>query len=92
LNVVIYRIAKSARWSGDPEEVCARTRANRLSQLTRFSKAKERTNILIIWKPGYLSARQALGIEVIIEAGHAAIHRGWQPLSWHFRFIFRSVG
>ena len=30
-------------------------------------------------KAGYLSTRQALGLDVIIEAGHAAIHRGWKP-------------
>lgn len=30
-------------------------------------------------KSGYLSTRQALSLDVIIEAGHAAIHRGWQP-------------
>jgi hypothetical protein len=30
-------------------------------------------------KAGYLSTRQALSLDVIIEAGHAAIHRGWQP-------------
>jgi hypothetical protein len=30
-------------------------------------------------KAGYLSKRQALSLGVIIEAGHAAIHRGWKP-------------
>jgi len=30
-------------------------------------------------KAGYLSTRQALSLDVIIEAGHAAIHRGWKP-------------
>jgi hypothetical protein len=30
-------------------------------------------------KAGYLSPRQALSLDVIIEAGHAAIHRGWNP-------------
>lgn len=30
-------------------------------------------------KAGYLSIRQAEHLGVIIEAGHAAIHRGWNP-------------
>jgi hypothetical protein len=30
-------------------------------------------------KAGYLSIRQALNLGSIIEAGHAAIHRGWEP-------------
>src|SRR5271167_4532365 len=30
-------------------------------------------------KAGYLSTRQALSLDSIIEAGHATIHRGWQP-------------
>ncbi len=30
-------------------------------------------------KAGYLSMRQALSLDSIIEAGHAAVHRGWEP-------------
>ena len=30
-------------------------------------------------KEGYLSTRQASSLDVIVEAGHAAIHRGWKP-------------
>ena len=30
-------------------------------------------------KAGYLSTRQALSLDSIIEAGHATIHRGWKP-------------
>jgi hypothetical protein len=30
-------------------------------------------------KGGYLSMRQALSLDSIIEAGHAAVHRGWEP-------------
>jgi hypothetical protein len=30
-------------------------------------------------KAGYLSTRQALSLDSIIEAGHATIHRGWVP-------------
>jgi hypothetical protein len=30
-------------------------------------------------KAGYLSTRQALSLDAIIEAGHATIHRGWEP-------------
>lgn len=30
-------------------------------------------------KAGYLSTRQALNLDVMIEAGHAAVHRGWKP-------------
>jgi hypothetical protein len=28
---------------------------------------------------GYLSLRQAMSLDSILEAGHAAIHRGWEP-------------
>src|SRR5205823_3528836 len=28
---------------------------------------------------GYLSVRQALNLQSILDAGHAAIHRGWEP-------------
>ena len=30
-------------------------------------------------KAGYLSTRQSLNLDIIIEAGHATIHRGWVP-------------
>jgi hypothetical protein len=30
-------------------------------------------------KAGYLSARQADSLSAILDAGHAANHRGWQP-------------
>jgi hypothetical protein len=30
-------------------------------------------------KAGYLSTRQAGSLDSILEAGHAAIHRGWEP-------------
>ena len=30
-------------------------------------------------KAGYLSVRQALTLNILIEAGHAAVHRQWAP-------------
>jgi hypothetical protein len=30
-------------------------------------------------KAGYLSVRQAMALDTILEAGHATIHRGWEP-------------
>ena len=30
-------------------------------------------------KAGYLSVRQALNLNILIEAGHAAVHRQWAP-------------
>jgi hypothetical protein len=30
---------------------------------------------------GYLSVRQALNLNILIEAGHAAVHRQWAPSS-----------
>jgi len=30
-------------------------------------------------KAGYLSMRQALNLNTLIEAGHAAVHRQWAP-------------
>jgi hypothetical protein len=38
-------------------------------------------------KAGYLSKRQASSLDVLIEAGHAAIHRGWQPNDADIRII-----
>jgi hypothetical protein len=28
---------------------------------------------------GYLSLRQAINLQSILDAGHATIHRGWEP-------------
>jgi hypothetical protein len=36
-------------------------------------------NLDALVKDGYLSTRQAGSVEAILEAGHAAMHRGWQP-------------
>jgi hypothetical protein len=36
-------------------------------------------NVDALQKAGYLSLRQALSLNSILEAGHAAIHRGWEP-------------
>jgi hypothetical protein len=30
-------------------------------------------------KDGYLSRRQRMDLDTILEAGHATIHRGWKP-------------
>jgi hypothetical protein len=30
-------------------------------------------------KDGYLSRRQRMDFDTILQAGHATIHRGWQP-------------
>jgi hypothetical protein len=30
-------------------------------------------------KAGYLSMRQAISLNILIEAGHAAVHRQWAP-------------
>lgn len=36
-------------------------------------------NMDALQKAGYLSVRQALSLNSIFEAGHAAIHRAWEP-------------
>jgi hypothetical protein len=38
-----------------------------------------KANIDALQKAGYLSLRQAVGLDSILEAGHAAVHRQWEP-------------
>jgi Domain of unknown function (DUF4145) len=38
-----------------------------------------KANIDAFQEAGYLSLRQAMSLDSILEAGHAAIHRGWEP-------------
>jgi hypothetical protein len=35
--------------------------------------------VVAFQKAGYLSVRQALNLNILIEAGHAAVHRQWAP-------------
>jgi len=36
-------------------------------------------NVDALLEAGYVSVRQALTIQSILDAGHASIHRGWEP-------------
>jgi hypothetical protein len=38
-----------------------------------------KANMIAFQEAGYLSLRQAISLESILEAGHATIHRGWEP-------------
>lgn len=38
-------------------------------------------NMKAFQEAGYLSVRQAMTLDSILDAGHAAIHRGWEPTS-----------
>lgn len=40
-----------------------------------------KANIDALQKAGYLSLRQAVALDTILEAGHAAVHRQWKPKS-----------
>jgi Domain of unknown function (DUF4145) len=42
-------------------------------------QGKFKANVDALQQAGYLSVRQALSLDSILEAGHAAIHRGWEP-------------
>jgi Domain of unknown function (DUF4145) len=46
-------------------------------------------NIDAFEKAGYLSGRQRSMIDSILEAGHAAIHRGWEPTKNDIETLFR---
>ena len=38
-----------------------------------------KANVDALQKAGYLSLRQAVALDSVLEAGHAAIHRQWEP-------------
>lgn len=38
-----------------------------------------KANMDAFQEAGYLSVRQAMSLDSILDAGHAAIHRGWEP-------------
>src|SRR5271157_2537733 len=44
-----------------------------------FDEFCKRLNLDEFQKAGYLSERQRTALDTIFEAGHAAIHRGWEP-------------
>jgi len=46
-------------------------------------------NIDAFAEAGYLSVRQRSQIDTILEAGHAAIHRGWEPSEADVETLFR---
>jgi hypothetical protein len=45
-------------------------------------------NIDAFQKAGYLSERQRMFLDSILEAGHAAIHRGWEPTKTDVETLF----